>query len=901
MSPFPAIPPTPRRTSGRRASNSTPPRASILIAEALFGDKPIKRRKSNDAVEDKAATLAELLRDKSKPKRQTVDFARAFGGPAPNSVQDRVRKWQSQGGGVVNQRKPVAFPPEATPVVSEDSTDQEVDENGGPFRFNGPMKTRTRKDAKIKAREEAKRAEEEAKMAGEEARAAAEEAKAKSSPKKRVLSDGNWRKRHAMAGDGRSGMGQKKYGSSSPPPNGEDIRGSPAKDDFISRRERRRAEAEQSIPDDGIRIKPSREHSDVHRERRREGQRTPSKQYPDSDGIRVSSTPRQSSTRLRSRQSGDDLRRSSGSRQGDSSYVDRPSSRTTFSPGNSRSGGSKESTPKQWSPTSAAALNSRKYVEDTVKRRRRSTSRDKTPDHTDTPTRKFSPRYAPKTNILREVYDEGKKIFAKAPERPPDNRTGNRIEAWLSETPDPFTDDPPDSVVGAARPDPEAGFYIPPIKEEVVHEDRAPYPDLSRTERSEKNSGSWTGSGRRRRRVRSFGVTDGERTPDGRESLPSYRTKTVERERQASPNVVEDAPSLTPPSLKRTGAKRSSPTGARRKSSPLKDFIPEEESIASSTPNPSSIGMSEPPPDSMPEVFTRRAFPQTGRHRLSTIASVETFDTRVQFEAVSAVSQDTIQGNSRQEDAQTSESGGTFDPDNPLFPGKRTSLKRRLTTHADLISVLSLPKAGNQSIQSARSIRTNRSKLATATVEDLMKELSTDEMKYMRELRTLVDGVIPVLLTCVLSKSDSAVAAGLFNRTPSGSEDPSITRPIVDMGVALERLKALHKRIPLQDPDRLLTWAQSAQKMYTDYLKAWRMGFQDVVVNLAPASDSTFADKEQTRNVEEQSLYEGLPRNTEGDVVNGDGERVDVAFLLKRPLVRLKFLAKTFKVISFYM
>jgi hypothetical protein len=41
---------------------------------------------------------------------------------------------------------------------------------------------------------------------------------------------------------------------------------------------------------------------------------------------------------------------------------------------------------------------------------------------------------------------------------------------------------------------------------------------------------------------------------------------------------------------------------------------------------------------------------------------------------------------------------------------------------------------------------------------------------------------------------------------------------------------------------------------------------------------------------------EGLPRNAEGYVVNSDGERVDVAYMLKRPLVRLKYLAKTLKV-----
>jgi hypothetical protein len=41
---------------------------------------------------------------------------------------------------------------------------------------------------------------------------------------------------------------------------------------------------------------------------------------------------------------------------------------------------------------------------------------------------------------------------------------------------------------------------------------------------------------------------------------------------------------------------------------------------------------------------------------------------------------------------------------------------------------------------------------------------------------------------------------------------------------------------------------------------------------------------------------EGMARNAEGYVVNGDGERVDVAYMLKRPLVRLKYLAKSLKV-----
>ncbi len=226
------------------------------------------------------------------------------------------------------------------------------------------------------------------------------------------------------------------------------------------------------------------------------------------------------------------------------------------------------------------------------------------------------------------------------------------------------------------------------------------------------------------------------------------------------------------------------------------------------------------------------------------------------------------------------------------------------------MSVLSMPAdAAAPSIVSARSIRTHRSRLATATAADLLRELAGDEAKYMRELRTLVDGVIPVLLRAVLSEADSAVAAGLFGRRPApnpgrpGSSDSektakgdscldesmsSISGPIVAMGIALERLKAAHEQIPTTDGSALLRWAQTTRRTYAEYVRAWRLGFQDVVVNLAPAADES---RSQAAGWEG-----GLGRNADGDVVDGDGERVDVAFLLKRPLVRLKYLSKTLRV-----
>ncbi|KAG9239734.1 hypothetical protein BJ875DRAFT_365134 [Amylocarpus encephaloides] len=169
-----------------------------------------------------------------------------------------------------------------------------------------------------------------------------------------------------------------------------------------------------------------------------------------------------------------------------------------------------------------------------------------------------------------------------------------------------------------------------------------------------------------------------------------------------------------------------------------------------------------------------------------------------------------------------------------------------------------------------------------------MRELGEDEAKYTRELKTLVDGVIPVLLTCVLSKSNSAIAAGLFN--PNGpSEDNTITKPIVDMGVALERLKISHKRIPLTDADAFVSWAQSVHCAYQDYLMAWRAGFQDVVVNLEPASTST---------VDEKLGLDDIARDENGDAVGANGQRADVAYFLKRPLVRVKNLARVTKGLS---
>jgi len=222
-----------------------------------------------------------------------------------------------------------------------------------------------------------------------------------------------------------------------------------------------------------------------------------------------------------------------------------------------------------------------------------------------------------------------------------------------------------------------------------------------------------------------------------------------------------------------------------------------------------------------------------------------------------------------------------------LQPRRKHSEKRGLTKHSDLISVLSMPRVENKGIASARSIRTKRVASGTANVGNIMNEITTDELKYQRELRTLVDGVIPVLLQSVLSHKDAS--GKIQTSTGLSKDEPTVTQPIINMGVALERLKTSHKRIPMHNPQDLVAWAQQTAKIYDDYLRAWRLGFENLVVTLAPLEG---AEKDRQPSISTK------PDDKVAAPAQGDGERVEVAYLLKRPLVRLKYLARSFKSIS---
>ncbi|ORY13415.1 hypothetical protein BCR34DRAFT_268973 [Clohesyomyces aquaticus] len=518
------------------------------------------------------------------------------------------------------------------------------------------------------------------------------------------------------------------------------------------------------------------------------------------------------------------------------------------------------------------------------------------------------------------------------PETPPQKHFGSRLEAWLSTTPDPFVDS--DSRTRRASKESTSTLDLrhrKPDKKEVLESievNKVPVEDFP---------GRKSG-GRRRTESRRVSIkVDTEVLTDKELSVPP----TDVTESSFATSIANKDGEITPsPTLKRRGARRThhSPTKERSISSPLREStLPDDDNdVASSAPSssvdPSSMTLEKVSlhPKASNALAMRRRFPSTG-NRLSTIVSVETLATKAQATPDSEVdvpqdelTAERVEGVAEEDrtldEIPASESGCLLNEETittlsrgstkqsgyqlnaeTLTTLSRRSTKRRLASHADLISVLSMPQAGAKSIMSARSIRTNRSRLATATTGDIMNELASDETKYMRELRTLVDGVIPVLLSCVLSKSDSAVAAGLFSRSALKSDPSAVTKPIIDMGVSLERLKSLHRRIPKDEPDAFLSWAQSAQRIYSDYIGCWRMGFQDVVVSLATADeDSTVSGPAKLiKGPDDAGAWEeGLPQNAEGYVVNGEGERVDVAYMLKRPLVRLKYLAKSIKGIN---
>src|SRR3569833_243365 len=522
------------------------------------------------------------------------------------------------------------------------------------------------------------------------------------------------------------------------------------------------------------------------------------------------------------------------------------------------------------------------------------------------PKAQRNPSFKAVPMVLKKVVSEGKKILHDKvdPPKPVANQPPS-IESWLDNTVDPFVEAPtsPKAEVPAAnkrrsieeewkldarkrsvsetrqkeaakqkespvpmepaRPEDEGARepHAPSAGEETPKKEPATTPKASGLKRrsATRNSASPLKSGGKKpfREV----LKDAFRGESGGHKLPLMTNPPMHPdEREAERDSEHDDSEIS------HDRRRSSGGSKKRRPSP--------------DPAPSSLESSVESSSAPSTDQQRRRPPTNGMHELSTIVSVESFSTGLSG-ALSTVSQTTIP----QATATTKET------DLSRTKSQKSGLKRRLTKHSDLVSVLSLPgdaqlPARTKSIKVARSLHRKTSKLDNASLDDLMREFAEDENLYQRELKTLVDGVVPVLLTQVVHGGEHR-ATDLFGQETGTQKADSMSKAVVSMGIALEKLKNFHKRIPFHDASRLLTWLENVHAVYDNYLDVWRLGFQDIIVNLAPASG---------RPDDEDSLINAMTRDENGDVLDENGERVDVAHLLKRPLVRIRWLYKLVKV-----
>ncbi|ETS80325.1 hypothetical protein PFICI_07854 [Pestalotiopsis fici W106-1] len=505
------------------------------------------------------------------------------------------------------------------------------------------------------------------------------------------------------------------------------------------------------------------------------------------------------------------------------------------------------------------------------------------------------------TNVLKKAFVESKKILSERAEPPP-KPVANQprsIESWLNKTVDPFVEE-----AAAGTPAVEANEQPAEKKPNMESKPERPSSASKRKsteELTELTSSTWT----------STEVTSTSKDEDSmitRDEEVVKSTSPKEREKHESNDPVPNTGGL-----RRSRAVRSTsspakpvkkgfkerlkeafrgessmfyPSGAdehkyedddyyyeddhreRRRSSGGKSDSSHEDEPSKSPDPPRAVSSSYP---------KRRPPPTSGHHELSTIMSLESLGTS-ESDLSSVLSDTTI----TQTTAFTKSNGTELSRNRSNKPG----LKRRLTKHSDLVSALSLPdepsKVGrSRSLKSTRSVRRTSSHLDSATVEGLLREFARDEDLYQRELKTLVDGVIPVLLNQFVHGNGSVVSEDLFSSPSSKDKEGNVAKSVVQMGIALEKIRNAHRRCPLSDAHRLPRWLESTQSVYDNYLDVWRLGFSDLIVNLAPLSLD-----------DNDSLINALPRNEQGDVINEDGERVDVAHLLKRPLVRVKWITR---------
>ncbi|KAI1635742.1 hypothetical protein F4809DRAFT_642234 [Biscogniauxia mediterranea] len=507
------------------------------------------------------------------------------------------------------------------------------------------------------------------------------------------------------------------------------------------------------------------------------------------------------------------------------------------------------------------------------------------------------------TNVLRRALTEGKKILTEKAEPPkPVHNQPPSIENWLKDTVDPFVEGKPQSEKEPQRKSSEEEWVDEPSPKRPSPAPRRRSAEHKRTPSSAKKEDRHTEPKAAAKPKAEEPTTKQEVAIPLSPTLRRSRATRVSSSSLKSANkkgfkdVLREAfrgesTGHTPPPLEYSSYEEVRNIDEphvddyqeRRRSSSTRRSSQHDDHSARRSPkhdddysdDDSSVTV-EPVRAVPPPLYPKRRPPTNGFHELSTIVSDggDAFST-LESEISSMVSDTTI----------THTTGLSRSTALSRKRSQNPGLKRRLTKHSDLVSVLSLPDntatlRSSRSLRATRSVRRPTSHLDHATVEGLLQEFANDEDLYQRELKTVVDGVIPVLLKHLVY-GDGSSAKDLFGPSCGNPKEDKMSKAVVNMGVFLEKLKNQHRRCPLSDVHRLPQWLESVQNIYESYLDVWRLGFQGIIVNLAPASPDDM-----------DSLVNAMPRNEQGDVINEHGDRIDVAHLLKRPLVRVKWIAK---------
>lgn len=495
-------------------------------------------------------------------------------------------------------------------------------------------------------------------------------------------------------------------------------------------------------------------------------------------------------------------------------------------------------------------------------------------------------------NVLKLVYSGSKKIVNDATEpRRSDLTYPASIESWLKTTSDPFVDSP---------------LMPNTANENSTHLDRNTSSTKIRNidskassicrEPTQHTKDQKPNIGRNVVPVPKNSSKSSESSP--LRSVPSTELKRSRAKRHtfnvSSNRVVPIKESIfnafhgESTMKKSSRAKNFDPISYKEKNigapnSDIKTLSPNTMSEPSNPPNqkPTEELTSEPSLDKLETLITQpqRSTWTPYTHELSTIISEASSNS---LSLGSDSESNNFQNTVTQDTTHSLVTSSSLSPKSQQKQLKSPELKRRLTKHSDLISILSLSDSSEHgrygNIRKARSVRTTRKHNHISSIEDVLIDLAGDELQYMRELETLIDGVIPVLLRCIFSESKSS---RLFGNLVTNTA--SFSRPIIEMGNALVKIQSHHKCIPLADAYALLIWIDAAQAFYEEYLNTWNSGFEDIVVNLTPVLSCS------------KTAMDEMRRDQNGDLLGEKGEKIVVADLLKKPINRIKHIHRALK------